>query len=102
MRIISRKRIIDFSKDHPSAKSSLETWYQITKAASFTTSGLLRRVFPSADRVVLKNGRELTVFNIGGNKFRLIAAIHFNTQMVFIRHILTHADYSKEGWKKGN
>ncbi len=45
-------------------------------------------------------GRAFYVFDVGGNKYRLIAAIHFNTQRLFVRHILTHADYDTERWKK--
>lgn len=44
--------------------------------------------------------RDLYVFDIGGNKYRLIAAIHFNTQMLFVRHVLTHVEYDSGGWKK--
>ena len=55
----------------------------------------VRRVIPSADRV----GR-YTVFNIGGNKARLIAAIHYNRGKVYIRHILTHAEYDRGAWKE--
>jgi len=42
----------------------------------------------------------LVVFNIGGNKYRLIAAIHFNRRKLYIRHVLTHTEYDKERWKK--
>jgi mRNA interferase HigB len=54
----------------------------------------LREILPSADKV-----GNLTVFNIGGNKIRLIAAIHYNTQCLYIRHVLTHKEYGKEKWK---
>ena len=50
---------------------------------------------PSADYV---DG--LTVFNIGGNKYCLIASIHYNRRKVYIRNVLTHADYDREGWKR--
>ena len=50
--------------------------------------------------MVRVKGRDFYVFNIGGNKFRLVAAIHFNTQRLFVRHILTHADYNTERWKQ--
>ena len=55
----------------------------------------LRAIFPSADKV-----GDLIVFNIGGNKYRLIASIHFNRGKVYIRHVLTHTEYDKGGWKK--
>jgi len=53
-------------------------------------------MYPQADQV----GR-CTVFNIGGNNYRLIAAIHYNTGVVYIRHVLTHAEYDRGAWKKG-
>ena len=60
----------------------------------FTSFNELHTLFARADLV----GR-LVVFNIGGNKYRLIAAIHFNRQKVYIRHILTHAEYDRGSWK---
>jgi mRNA interferase HigB len=61
----------------------------------FSDFNALRDTFPSADYV---DG--LTVFNIGGNKYRLIASIHYNRRKVYIRNVLTHADYDREGWKR--
>jgi len=57
---------------------------------NFNTFIELRGVFPSVDQV-----EKFTIFNIGGNKARLIAAIHYNTQRVYIRHVLTHAEYDR-------
>ena len=54
----------------------------------------VRTVFPSADQV-----GKFTVFDIGGNKFRLIAVIHFNRGKVFVRHVLTHQEYDRGQWK---
>jgi len=59
----------------------------------------LKRTFVSVDLVPVK-GRDFYVFDIGGNKYRLIAAIHFNSQRLFVRHILTHSDYDTERWKR--
>lgn len=60
----------------------------------------MRAVIPSADEVIVDSGRRTVVFNIGGNKYRLIAAVHFNTQIVYAMLFLTHAEYSKGRWKK--
>ncbi|MCP3849062.1 MAG: type II toxin-antitoxin system HigB family toxin [Gammaproteobacteria bacterium] len=54
----------------------------------------LELLLPSADKV-----GKLTGFNIGGNKIRLIAAVHYNTQCLYIRHVLTHTEYDNEKWK---
>jgi len=62
---------------------------------SFSNFASLRSVFPSADQV-----GDLTVFNIGGNKYRLIASVHFNRDKIYVRHVLTHLEYDKGEWKK--
>lgn len=95
MRIITRKRITEFSDKHPNVKSALESWYFIMNKTDYNSLNELKRTFPSVDRI-----QNLFVFNIGGNKARLVAAVHFNTKMVFIRQILTHSEYDKEKWKK--
>lgn len=95
MHIITRKRLNEFADRHPGTKSALIPLYQIIKKHDFKSFADLRTFFPSADRV-----GKLTVFNIGGNKARLIAAIHYNRKKVYIRAILTHAEYDKETWKE--
>jgi mRNA interferase HigB len=93
--IISRKRLNEFAATHPNASAGLRHWYTGMKSASFRSFVDLRVAFPSADQV-----GTLTVFNIGGNAARLIAAIHYNRQKVYIRAILTHAEYDKGTWKE--
>lgn len=88
MHVISKKTLKDFSEWHPEARNPLEAWFSIMEKTSFRSFADLRRCFNSVDKV-----GGYCVFNIGGNKFRLIAAIHFNRQKVFIRSILTHEHY---------
>ncbi|WP_204106354.1 MULTISPECIES: type II toxin-antitoxin system HigB family toxin [Spirulina sp. CCY15215] len=95
MHIITRKRLNEFAEIHPETQPSLIQWYKIVKQNNFASLEELRTFFPSADRV-----GKLTVFNIGGNKARLIAAIHYNRKKVYIRAILTHAEYDKDNWKE--
>ncbi|MEZ4735915.1 MAG: type II toxin-antitoxin system HigB family toxin [Caldilineaceae bacterium] len=95
MHIITRKRLQEFAGEHPNAESGLEHWYRLIKRNNFRSFVELRQTFPAADQV-----NDLTVFNISGNHFRLIAAIHYNTGRVYIRHILTHAEYDRGDWKK--
>lgn len=80
---------------YPDSQSSLDNWYRIVKEAEYTSFVELREHFRSADYV---DG--FVVFNISGNKYRQIAAIHFNRQKVFIRHILTHQEYDRDEWKR--
>jgi mRNA interferase HigB len=94
MKVISKARIVEFSKEYPDSSSSLTTWYSIVSKTVFESFADLRKTFPSADLA-----GNLTVFNIGGNKYRLIAAIHYNRKMVFIRNILTHSEYNKNKWR---
>jgi mRNA interferase HigB len=95
MHIITRKRISEFSALHPESKGPLSAWYAIVDKSKFKSFAELRRTFSHADMV----GNKI-VFNIGGNKYRLITAVHFNRGKVYIRNILTHAEYDKGGWKK--
>lgn len=95
MRIITKRRIIEFSEKHPDSASALNIWYKIISQSDYHSFNELRKTFPNADVV-----NNLTVFNIGGNKYRLIAAIHYNRKIVYIRHVLTHNEYDKNKWKE--
>ncbi len=95
MHIITRKRLNEFAAKYPETRTALAQWYQLMKQSNFNSLVELRRIFPSADRV-----GKLTVFNIGGNKVRLITAIHYNRQKVYIRAVLTHIDYDLGKWKE--
>jgi mRNA interferase HigB len=94
MHLITRKTIRTFWQQHPDSKTALERWSQIIEKNNYDSFTQLKATFPNADQVA-----KLIVFNIGGNKYRLIAAIHFNRHKVYIRNILTHADYDKDNWK---
>jgi mRNA interferase HigB len=93
--IITRKRLIDFAHKHPDARSPLDHWHAIISKTEYVSFADLRTTFPSVDQV----GR-FTVFNIGGNKYRLVVAIHYNRKKVYIRHVLTHAEYNRDQWRK--
>lgn len=95
MNTISYRKIREFIALHPNAESSLSAWYKIARKAKWQNLIEVRKDYPHADRV----GR-LIVFNIAGNNYRLIAEIHFESQLVLIRHILTHAEYDRDRWKK--
>jgi len=100
MHVIAYKMLRDFSTQHPTSESSLNAWYKIVKKTDFFDFNDLRATFPSADVVKNAQDKSLTVFNIHGNNVRLITAIHYNTKTLYIRHILTHADYDKGRWKQ--
>ena len=73
---------------------ALVRWFKIIQRHDFTSFETLRATFPTADKV-----GDFIVFNIGGNKYRLITAIHFNRRKVYIRHVLTHPEYDRGAWK---
>jgi mRNA interferase HigB len=93
--IISRKKIRDFVKDHPEAFASLDAWYRRAKKAKWKSFHDLRSEFGSADLYA-----NFVIFDVGGNKYRLIAEVNYRNGKLLIRHILTHADYSRGKWKK--
>ena len=95
MHIITRKRLNEFAEKYPETNNALARWYRQMKQQEFESVEELREIFPSADKV-----GKLTVFNIGGNKVRLVAAIHYNRKKVYIRSVLTHAEYDAGNWKE--
>lgn len=94
MHVISRKRLVQFWKKHPDAKGPLEAWFRRARKAKWGRFADIRADYPSADQV-----KHFTVFNVGGNKYRLITVIHYNRAKVYIRAVMTHGDYDKDDWK---
>ena len=94
MHIITRRRLLEFGTKHPDAEEPLNRWYRIVKRTSFELFSDLCKTFPSVDQV-----GKLTVFNIGGNKYRLIAFTVYAKKRIYIREILTHKEYDKNKWK---
>jgi mRNA interferase HigB len=91
MVVISRRIILGFVRDYPKAQNPLFRWFMITRRADWSNFSDLKGDFGDADSV----GNGLYVFDIGGNKYRLIARIIFRTRTVFIRFVGTHASYDK-------
>lgn len=96
MHVIAKPVLIEFWRRYPDSAKPLHAWYKLLESDKFTDFNNLKSTFGSADYV---NG--LTVFDIGGNKYRLIASIHYNRNKVYIRDILTHSEYDRNAWKKG-
>lgn len=95
MHIITRKRLNEFAEKFPEVNNALADWFRMMKQNDFDSIAEVREVFPSADKV-----GKLTVFNIGGNKVRLIAAIHYNRKKIYIRAVLTHKEYDEGKWRE--
>lgn len=91
MRIISRKTLVDFWQSHKDVESELKAWFSEAEAASWKAPIDIKRRYPSADPV----GVNRMVFNIKGNHYRLVVQIHYNTGIIYIRFVGTHAEYDK-------
>ncbi len=92
MRLISNKSLREFAAIHPPATASLQGWRRVIETGTFHNFAALKQAFNSVDKV-----GDLFVFNIAGNNYRLLAAIHFNTQTLYVRSVMTHAEYDKRG-----
>jgi mRNA interferase HigB len=95
MRVISKRPIREFWERHPESKPALEEWFcKVSQlvAASFPD---LRRTFGSADYV---DG--YTLFDIGGNKYRIATIIHYDKQRLYVRQVMTHSEYNRNDWRR--
>ena len=90
MHVIALRTILAFILDHPDAAASLLTWHREAERQRWATFAEVRQSFGSADRV-----GQFVVFNIAGNKYRLIAHIHHNRNRCYIERILTHEEYDQ-------
>lgn len=94
MHVITHRRITEAKKQHADCATALDQWYRVMKKARLADFAETRNLFNSVDKV-----DDVHVFNVGGNKLRIIVAVHFNTGKVFIRRVLTHPEYDKGHWR---
>ena len=95
MRIISKKRLKEFWFKYPDSEKPLKVWYSICKKELFGNFNELKSFFNSADFF-----EEKTIFDIAGNKYRLIVKIQYKIKTIFIKEVYTHEEYEKGKWKK--
>jgi mRNA interferase HigB len=95
MHVISNKPLREFAKRFPDAEKPLHAWCKLVEKSSFRNFAELKHAFNSVDRV-----GDLVVFDICGNKYRLIAYVRFDWQRCFVKHVLTHREYDEERWKQ--
>ena len=91
MVIISKTKLVEFGRKHSDAIAALNAWWEKTKKADWATLGDIKVTFNSVDYI----GNDRYVFNIKGNKYRLVAMIFFDVRTIYIRYINTHAEYDK-------
>lgn len=99
VRLIKRTTLREHARRFPKASAPLDDWARIALSAAWKNLVDTRKTFPHADQVKVRSGRTVTVFNVCGNDFRLITAIHYDCRKVFVLNFLTHAEYSKDTWK---
>jgi mRNA interferase HigB len=100
MRVVSLKVPREFWEEHADAEVPLRAWYKVAEDADWTSIQDVRQVYAHADAVTLDSGLCVTVVNIGGNKYRLIARIIYEHHLVYVKRVLTHAAYTKGRWKE--
>lgn len=100
MRIIKPARIRDYAQAHPDAGASLMGWLATAKVASWGSLMEVRQTWRHADGVKVASGRTVVVFNIAGNAYRLITAIHYDRHTMYVLRFMPHAEYSKDRWKQ--
>ena len=99
MRVISLKTLKAFWQRHPEAESPLRYWFKIVEAAEWGSFAQVRETFRSADPVQVASGNMVVVFDVGGNKYRIVAAIHYNAERLYVLRVMTHREYDRDTWK---
>jgi mRNA interferase HigB len=94
VRVVSNSALRTFAVDHPDADVPLQGWRRVIEKNRFANWAALKAAFNTVDKV-----GELAVFDIGGNKYRLVAYIRFERQIVYVKAVLTHRDYDKGAWR---
>ena len=99
MRIVALKRLRMFWEEFPDAQKPLQRWYGDVDAARWSNFQDVRRMYNTVDSCQVAGGNTVTIFDIGGNKYRLIAAVHYNTGMVYVLRVMAHREYDRDVWK---
>ena len=94
MHVISYRKLREYGEKHANCKDALDNWYRVSSKLVWENLVEVQAVFLKAESV-----GNFTVFNIKGNNYRLIVSIDYEKEMIYIKYILTHAEYDKEQWK---
>jgi mRNA interferase HigB len=99
MRVISKRRLREFWDEHSDARPPLLAWWKTALKSDWGSIQEVRQTYPQADALQLKSGLVVTIFNIGGNKYRLVTRIIYEHRRIYVKLVLTHAEYDKQSWK---
>ena len=94
MHVISYHKLREYGEKHANCRDALDNWYRVASKLVWENLIEVQAVFPKAEAV-----GNFTVFNIKGNNYRLIVSIDYEKEIIYIKYILTHAEYDKEQWK---
>ena len=100
MTVLRVDRLADFARRHADARTPLEAWLQTLEAAIWRDPAEARETYAHLDpSVPVASGGRVAVFNIKGNKYRLIAQINYGLGIVNVLRVMTHAEYTRGAWK---
>jgi len=94
VRVVSNKRLRDFAARHPDAETPLQAWRRLIQTMHAANFAMVKKFMNATDKV-----GDFHVFDIGGNKFRIVAGVDYARQVVYVKHVFTHGEYEK--WSKG-
>ena len=100
MHVISMMALRRFWEVHPEAEKPLRGWFTLASDARWRSIADVRKDYPHADAVPVASGNTATIFNVAGNKYRLITCIHYNRRKVYVLRVFTHTEYDRENWKE--
>jgi len=90
MRVISRRPLREFWLIHPPAENPLKGWFRVLETGNFGDFNALRTTFGAVDYVA-----PFTIFDVGGNKYRVVAIVHYGRKRLYVKHVFTHAEYDR-------
>jgi mRNA interferase HigB len=93
MRVVGKEVLAEYAKSHADSKDALAVWIRVATSAIWTSIADLRKTYPHADFV-----KPYTVFNIKGNRYRLVTLVDYKQSIIYIEKCLTHAEYEKDKW----
>jgi len=101
MRIVNEPTIAKFVRKHPDCRAWLEDWLVVARSSVWSSIQDVQRAYPAADGGVrVASGARVTIFDVGGNKYRMATHVIYATATVIILELMTHGEYSKDRWKQ--
>jgi mRNA interferase HigB len=100
MRLIKPLTVRRYGARHKDAEDWLKNWMIVVKAAKWRSLEDVRRTYPRTTTAVGDSKSVVTIFKVKGNNYRLMVAIHYNTQRIYVRDFMTHEEYNSQAWKR--